>query len=207
MNLSALLSLLVIFSLTTNPALAQAPISDLQTEIDSGRISVVSLLGNGNSSGMAIEGAIRNSTERSIRIATNLSRPIYLSNRSSSKSQNMIAFGLYGRDGGYYDDGTTSYIDVPANQSLDVSFIAYCADYEKENPSSSDSFSISEVPANLARAASQIAEYKRNNPDEDIVVAAQIALWFAQGLSSKEIQTTFPFSAADEAKAIVIISQ
>lgn len=207
MRISLFFALLAAIVITPSPAFSQTTISDLQAEIQSGSIVVEDMRGNGSSSGMAINGRIRNTSQRLIRINTNLSRPMYLGNRTSRSSQNMIAFSLYETGGGYYTDSNSSFIEVPANQSLNVQLIAYCADFEKDNPSQTDQFSISEVPSEISGITQKIADYKRRYPRDDITVAAQVALWLAQGLSSSEIRTTFQFSPQDETKARAIINQ
>lgn len=184
---------------------SQDGISDLESEIASGRISVEEIHGNGNSSGMAIEAVIRNMTGRTLRLNTNLRRPLYLGNRSSRSSQNMIAFSVYGQGGSYYSDGESTFIEVHPNQQVDVQMIAYCTDYEKENPSSEDQFAIESVPPQIEGASEKIATYKRRNPNVEVTKAAQLALWLAQGLSLEKIQTTFPFSPYDEAMAREIL--
>lgn len=207
MKTLSLFAFLAVFAVFSNSALAQPSISDLQSEMQSGRIAVEGMRGNGSSSGMAIDGRIRNTTQRPVRINTSLRRPMYLGNRTSRSRQNMIAFSLYERGGSYYTYGNNPFIEVPPNQSLDVQLIAYCADFEKDNPGETDQFAISEVPPELSRITQKIADYKRRNPDDEVTIAAQVALWLAQGYSPEEIRTTFQFSSQDEMKARMIINQ
>lgn len=207
MRLFSLLVMLSAIVISSGSALAQTSISDLQTELQSGRIAVEVMRGNGSSSGMAIEGKIRNTSPRTIRINTDLLRPMYLGNRTSRSRQNMIAFSLYERGGRFYTQGNNSFIEVPPNQSTDVDLIAYCADFEKDNPSSADQFDISEVPPEISGITQKIAQYKRRNPKVDVTIAAQVALWLVQGHSAEEISTTFQFSTQDELKAREIINQ
>lgn len=197
----------VLIALCTGQAFAQTTVSDLHDEIQSGRISVENMRGNGSSTGMAINGRIRNTTSRTLRINTNLRQPMYLGNRTSGSRQNMVAFGVYGRSGSYFTDGRSSFIEVLANQSHDIQLLAYCADYEKENPTLADQFVISQVPPEISEITRKIAEYKRRNPDEDSIQAFQVALWLAQGLSPEEIRRTFDFSYQDEIKARRIMNQ
>ena len=195
----------LMFATFCGVAHSQNAISDLESEIESGRISLEAIHGNGSSSGMAIEAVIRNTTGKPLRLNTNLRRPIYLGNRSSRSSQNMIAFSVYGRGGSYYSDGDNAFIEVAPNKEMDIEMIAYCADYDKDNPSSADQFDISRMPPQIERASEKIAAYKRNNPDVDVLKAAQVALWLAQGVSAEKIQTTFPFSPNEEAVAREIL--
>ena len=196
-----------LIALFIGQAFAQTTVSDLNDEIQAGRITVENMRGNGSSTGMAIYGRIRNTTSRTLRINTNLRQPMYLGNRTSGSRQNMVAFSVYGRGGSYFTDGRSSFIEVPANQSHDVQLLAYCADYEKENPTLADQFVISQVPPEISEITRKIAEYKRRNPDDDSIQAFQVALWLAQGLSPEEIRRTFDFSQQDEIKARRIMNQ
>lgn len=207
MRTISLLTAVAAIAILSGPALAQTSISDLQAELQSGRISVEAMRGNGSSSGMSIEGRIRNTSQRPVRISTNLRRPMYLGNRTSRSRQNMVAFSVYERGGTYYTDGRNSYIEVPPNQILDVQLLAYCADYEKDNPSITDQFAITDMPPEISEIVRKIANYKSRNPDEDLTRVAQVALWLAQDLSPAEIRRTFEFSAQDEMKAREIMNQ
>lgn len=207
MKTKTLLLLIAVIAFCGGPAIAQTTVSDLHAEIQAGRIAVESMRGNGSSTGMAIDGRIRNTTSRTLQINTNLRQPMYLSNRTSGLRQNMVAFSVYGQGGSYYTDGRNSFIKVSPNQSLDVQLLAYCADYERENPHSTDQFDISQVPPEISEITRKISEYKRKNPDDDSIQAFQVALWLAQGLSPEEIRRTFEFSQQDELKARRIMNQ
>jgi len=126
----------LVFATFSGSAHSQGEMSDLESEIEAGRISVEEIHGNGSSSGAAIEGVIRNNTGRTLRLKTTLRRPLYLGNRSSRSSQNMIAFSVYGKGGSYYSDGENDFIEVSPNQKMHIQMIAYCTDYEKDNPTS-----------------------------------------------------------------------
>jgi hypothetical protein len=197
----------VLITLFIGQTFAQTTVSDLQDEIQAGRIAVENMQGKGSSTGMAIEGRIRNTTSKTLRINTNLKQPVYLGNRTSRLRQNMVAFSVYERGGSYFTDGRSSFIEVPANESYDVQLLAYCADYEKENPTSADQFVISQLPSGISDITRKIAEYKRKNPDDNSIQAFQVALWLAQGLTPEEIRKTFDFSQQDEIKARRIMNQ
>lgn len=196
---NAMFSLVVFFMI--NASFAQSDFSDLREEIRSGRVAVVNLSGNGNSSGLSIQGTIKNNTPRRIRINTELIEPIYLGNRAAHTRQNMIAFSVYQRGGRYITQGVRSFIELAANQSIDIDMVAYCADYEKDNPISSDAFDVYDVPMDIQQITSRIANYKRSFPQEELTVPAQVALWLGQGIAPAKIRETFPFSSGDERKA------
>jgi hypothetical protein len=77
---------------------AQDEISGLESEMESGRIAVEKIRGNGSSSGMAIEAVIRNTTRTAMRLSTNLRRPLYLGSKSSRSERRgqilRIAFAV-----------------------------------------------------------------------------------------------------------------
>lgn len=191
--------------MTVSLSNAQTTVSDLGSELRSGNLSIENLRGTGSSSGLSIQGRIENTTSSPIRIRISLRPAIFLGNRTSRSRQNMIAFSIFQRGGGYYKREGVSYIEFPANQSVAVDMIAYCADFEKENPSSTDSFEAYAVPEELAAVTRKIAAYKNANPDEEVTVAAQVALWLGQGLSPSQIRTTFQFTPSDERKARQIL--
>ena len=185
----------------SNFAHSQNTIHDLVAAIDAGIIEVIELRGTGSSTGSAIVGVIQNNSSRQVRINTTLANPLFLGNRSSRSRQNMIAFEIYQRDGGYYSSGRDSFIEVSRNARQSITLVAYCADYEKDNPTSSDQFSIAPIPANLTIVSSKISAYKKANPSAEITIAAQVALWLGQGLTPSQIRETFEFTAADEEQA------
>lgn len=185
--------------LSISHAFGQAQTTDFYKAIQTGSISIESLRGNGSSTGMAVEGNIRNRTQRLLRISTTLLEPLYLANRGLG--QNMVAFNVFEEDGSYYSDGQTSFIEVRPNDSLAIKLLAYCADYEKENPTAYDQFVVSQTPANIRNATTKILAHKRRNPNDDSIEAYQVALWLAQGVPPDQIRETFEFTSTDEFKA------
>ena len=76
--------------------------------------------------------------------------------------------------------------------------MAYCVDFEKDNPTQAESFDVADSPSNLDRVTAAIQEYSRKNPNTDITSAAQAAIWMAQGVSIDDIRTKFPVSSSEE---------
>ncbi|ANO52333.1 hypothetical protein BA177_15085 [Woeseia oceani] len=105
----------------------------------------------------------------------------------------MIATQIYSDDGGYLSDGSESFIELPTSSSIQVMFIAYCADFEKDNPQYSDTFSLIDLPPELASVARKISDYEAAHPGQDTMVASQVALWLVQGVSATEIKDKFSF--------------
>lgn len=180
----------------TTPKTSSTSPGDLADLLDAGTLSIVRANGNGSSSGASMEGVIRNSSSSSVAVDIVMSRPVYF--RNSGRGQNMIGSMLFRGDGSYSKDGDKAFISLGPNEQSDVRFVAYCADFEKDNPSQSESFSIENAPPQLAHVMSRIAAHSRANPNTDITVAAQVAVWLAQGVEVEEISTKFPFTASDE---------
>jgi hypothetical protein len=175
---------------------AQTTISDLSAEVESRRVQLESMAGNGGSSGTVISGYLVNEATTQIRIDVNLSRPLFLVNRGSS--QNMVVTGVYLSGGQYSTDGRKSFITLRPKSRTAVTFVAYCADFDKDNPSERDRFAVGSIPPVLEPVMANIRAYAIANPNADITVAAQAAVWLVQGKRISEIRTRFPVTSAEE---------
>lgn len=193
--MNRILVLLLLWSLSW-VASAQTPPRDLLAEVESNRLQLESLAGNGGSSGAAIAGYLVNTTRQAIRVDVYLSRKLFLVNKGSG--QNMVATTVYLEGGEYNSDGRRSFIVLRPNSRTAVTFIAYCADFNKDNPSATDRFTVSSLPPGLESIVAAIAAYSKKNPNIDSTVAAQAALWLSQGTSISEIRKRFPVSLAEE---------
>ena len=71
-------------------------------------------------------------------------------------------------------------------------------DFERDNPSESENFSIGVLPANLNSVMANVNAFVAANPDADVTVAIQVAIWLAQGETITDIQAKFAFTPADE---------
>ena len=174
-------------------------VNDLHDEIDAGNIVLVSARGNGSSSGTAVEGYLTNQTVAVRRVNIYLTRPIYLVN--SGQGQNMVASEVYYGDGEYLSDGRRPFIELEPGAQTAVRFVAYCVDFDKDNPTQVESFSIGNMPTNLNSVMASINAFAFANPSMDITATAQIAIWLAQGESLEEIQSRFEFTEAEEGLA------
>ncbi len=175
---------------------AQTVISDLRDEIDAGRVQLASVAGNGSSSGSAITAYLINETAKARRVDVNLSRPLFLVN--SGSSQNMIAIQVYMSGGAYSSDGRRSFITLRPRVRTGVLFLAFCVDFDKDNPTERDSFSIGSVPPVLTPVMANIRAHLTANTNADVTSAAQAAVWLAQGKSIGEIRSKFPVTSAEE---------
>lgn len=187
-----LTSLLCMF---TAIALAQPSVVDLKRELDAGRVRLTSIAGTGGSSGTVITARLQSATSSELRIEVHLTQPIYLVN--SGSSQDMIASQVFFDGGRYQSDGKRSFLLIPPRATSSVVFMAYCADFEKDNPTTTDRFYIGSAPPNLTSVLDKVRTYHRANPDAEVVVATQAAIWLAQGVSLEKIRTKFPVSATD----------
>jgi len=175
---------------------AQVLVGDLSAVIDNGTVGLVKATGTGSSSGTSVEGYLENRTEREVRINVYLSKPLFLVNHR--KGQNMIASQIYHGDGAYRSDGKQSFITLKPRARSRVVFVAYCVDFEKDNPSGDEAFSLGAPPPSLEVVMKNLTNYARSNPDIDITAAAQVAVWLAQGISPKQIAKKFSYTARDE---------
>ena len=188
---------LVIACIAANGSLsAQVLVNDLYDELDSGRVRLVSATGNGSSSGASIEGYLINDTAAERHVGIYLSRPIYLAN--SGAGQNMVATEVYSGNRGYLSDGQRSFLTLSPGVRTRVLLIAYCVDFEKDNPTTKDRMTVRAVPSSLKTVMSNIGVYVRANPEAEVTAAAQLAIWLVQGVEITAIRSKFTFTPADE---------
>jgi hypothetical protein len=185
--------------ITMSRGVSAQVVNDLHDEIDAGNIVLVSAKGNGSSSGTAVEGYLTNQTAAVRRVNIYLTRPIYLVN--SGQGQNMVASEVYYGDGDYLSDGRRPFIELEPSVQTAVRFVAYSVDFDKDNLSQVESFSIGNMPTNLNSVMASINAFAFANPSMDIAATAQIAIWLAQGENLEEIQSRIDFTEAEEGLA------
>ena len=192
----SILSFVLLFLLATISS-GQTAVSDLLDAIASESVTLNKVSGNGNSTGSALTGVLVNNTDRSIAIKVNLRIPLFFVN--NGPRQNMFALQVYEKDGSYVTDGENSFIELDPKGRLDVIFNALCADFERDNPTSLDSFKLGfDVPAYKSVLAKIAKQYETHPDDNDLLEAAQAALWMAQGVSITEIRKRFDVSDTQE---------
>jgi len=194
-----LIALIFTVSLFTSNLFGQSQgpgIRMLDELLNNGTVTLTAA-GNGDSSGFAVEGVISNTTENRININVNIKDGIYLKN--SGAGQNMVAVQVFLYDGRYYSDGSSYFIIIQPRGSISVVFNAFCANFDLDNPSSSQSFSISSMPANIMNIASRMGKFAVDNFDSDMdyTAAMQLALWRVQGHTRTEIFRKFDFDDDD----------
>jgi len=110
----------------------------------------------------------------------------------------MVAIGIYLSGGQYKSNGRRSFITLRPKSRSAVTLLAYCVDFDKDNPSESDRFTLGSVPSVLEPVMANIQNHSIANPKADFTVAAQAAVWLAQGNSISEIRARFPVTPAEE---------
>jgi hypothetical protein len=195
-KIAKLLFIVIIAGIPT-ALFAQSP-EDMDAALRNGDISLTAS-GNGASSGASIEGYLQNNRPRTIRLSTVISDGLYLKN--SGVAQNMVATQVYFAGGGYYVEGDLLFIELKPNSRTPVMLIAFCADFELDNPSSGDSFRRDSMPSGLRSIAAKVSKYMADYPDEDTITAAQLAFWLTRGETLDSINEKFDFDPDDAAMA------
>jgi len=168
----------------------------LQAEISAGRVQLSDIAGTGGSTGTVITARLANKTGAEVRILVDLAEPLFFVN--AGPSQNMIATRVYLDGGRYVSDGKQNFIVIGARSSQRIVFLAFCADFGKDNPSPEDRFSVSAAPSELRPVMARISNFLQRNPKalmSDLTVAAQAAIWLVQGASLSDINAKFPVSS------------
>ena len=185
--------------------LSQSKVIDINTALSNRAVALTNIKATGGSTGSVVNAILRNNTSAAIRVGVTVREGLYLVN--SGKGQNMVALQVFERNNGlrYNEDDEGRFIEIPANNSIPVSFNAICAEFDKDNPSISDIFTLSSIPFQVRSILTRISRYLSNNFDSELT-PAQIAFWRMydlsrnRPLSRKEIEETF--SVTDEDWAI-----
>jgi hypothetical protein len=195
-KLAFLLVLFVTFLAQAQPR----ELKSLPEEIAKKSVFLSSIAGAGASSGTVVTATLANTTDSELRIQVDLAEPLFLAN--SGSSQNMVATQVFLEGGRYVSDGKRNFIVLAARSSQRIVFMAYCVDFEKDNPSTSDRFSVAKAPERLRPVMARISAHSQRNPNVDITNAAQAAVWLAQGVPLSEIRTKFSVARADAELAL-----
>jgi len=186
----ALAAAFVLF--TFNVSGQSSRVVQLGEALNDGTVTL-SASGNGVSSGFAVDGYLKNNTRNLININVIIENGIYLKN--SGSGQDMVAIQVFLSDGGYYYEGRSKFISVPAQANIAIVFNAFCANFDLENPSREESFSVVFIPAAIRGIVSNISKYAADifDSDKDVTTAIQLALWRSQGNTRDEIEKKFNF--------------
>jgi len=171
---------------------------DLNYSIEQGIVSLEGVNGFGYSTGMVLEGKLRNLTDKEIRIYAFLERPLFLNN--SGRGQDMVAISLYHYGGKYYfssNDPEKMFLILNSNEEIRITFLAFCLDFGKENPSSSDFFSIEKNAYPIENLVRKIIRFAKANPEYEFENAAQVAIWLYSGETEYRIKKRYNYSEED----------
>jgi hypothetical protein len=171
-----------------------AQVQDINTALQNGDITLTAS-GTGGSSGAAIDGYLQNRLPRIIRINIIIPGGLYL--RNSGSAQNMVATQVYFEGGSYYSEDGELFIELEPKSRTPVLFIAFCADFELDNPSPEDSFTRGAMPPDLADVSAKASGYMADHPGEDMVTAVQLAFWLSRGETIDSISKKFDFLPDD----------
>ena len=172
-------------------------VATLSSAIAAGDVVLGSIHGNGSSSGTALDATLQNTTSATLRLSTRLVLPLYLLSGTES-AQNMLATRVYESGGRFRIVDQESVIDLPPGETIPIAFNAYCVDFEKDNPTAEDLFTLAEMPSWLAPLASGVVSYEESlEYDATAMRRAQVALWLAQGEDPQAVRNTFRVSDAD----------
>lgn len=175
----------------------------LSEAISSGDVTLTAN-GNGGSSGSAVTGNLRNNKSNEIRINVILSNGLYLSN--SGSGQNMVATQIFLSNGGYTASGTNKFIRLSPNTDTQIMFLAFCADFERDNPTPTQIFKSADMPSGIQTISSKISIYMADKFGENLTIPIQLALWRSQGQSRSAIFKKFDFDDSDWEIATRIIN-
>jgi hypothetical protein len=204
-KMRAAAGVLVLFGFLFIPpadSFAQTPPADLEDALNEGTVRLQAS-GTGSSSGASVTGYLTNTTSASLSISIYILNGIYLKN--SKAGQNMAAVQVYLADGTYFVSGTEHFITLEPKKKTAVVFIAFCADFNKENPSERERFTFTAMPSSIQLTVNKISRYLQDKEGDNLVNAAQIALWLAQGESISSISGKYRFAPEDENMAREIL--
>lgn len=181
------------------PQEAEVPMRSLNNLLASGSVAIQDGRGNGGSTGAVLLASIENMTEQALDVLVHFDAPLFF--RNGGRGQNMLATAVYLSDGSYWRNNSGErYISIGPRSSSEgtqaVTFLAYCVDFEKDNPSANDSLARAILPEHLRQVGDQMVRFEQQNPDYQ-GVAPQLALWRAQGLELEDIALKFSYSNQD----------
>lgn len=178
------------------PGLTQKLVEDLAAALDRGHVALEAASGTGASSGLAVDAYLINQRNTEVSLDVSLGKPLFLRNRG--RGQNMFVIKVYLQGGGYLSDGLRSFISLQPKRRTPVQFLAYCADFDKDNPSKTEELVRDALPVSLMPLLQSISNYQSSHPNQDITTATQTAIWLAQGVSIEEVRTKFEVNRDQE---------
>lgn len=172
---------------TPPPKAAAPPITSLADAAAAGLVTL-SFTGMGGSSGDTIRLRVRRAAKRPMRLRL---APGTVLRSASGVVQDMIVSAVKGRVKSETEYSPSAVIDLPTDEEQIYLVEAYCMDFEKENPGTSDRFDIGPVDTQ-ALAVLRAVPPKQRNPS-----VIQAALWLAYGITEERIGERFRVAARD----------
>ncbi len=145
--------------------------------------------GNGNSTGAAVEGYIKNNCKEIIQIEVNLQKPLLLEN--NGVGQNLILFQLFYSNGKYLRDDFTTYLEFKPDTVYNIVGNALCNDFEKPNPELKEDLNIKSLQDTLKTYDFIFKIREAIIKRKSTMKQAQCALWYVQGTSLEKINSKF----------------
>jgi len=145
--------------------------------------------GNGNSTGAAVEGSVKNTGKEIIQIEVNQLKPLLLEN--NGVGQNLILFQLFYSNGKYIRDDFTTYLEFKPDTIYTIVGNALCNDFEKPNPESKENLTVKPLPDTLKAYDFIIKIGKAIVKKKATMKQAQCALWYVQGTGLDKINSKF----------------
>jgi hypothetical protein len=109
----------------------------------------------------------------------------------------MVATQIYLSGNTYTTSGSNKFIRLLPNENTPIIFIAFCADFDRDNPTNRQSFTTASIPSNMQAIITRMSRYMADNFDVDIIVPIQLALWRNQGVTRTAIAAKFSFDNSD----------
>ena len=166
----------------------------LQNAIRSGKVSA-QISGTGASSGDSIKMKIRKRAGGDLTVTV---PPGTMLKNASGGEQNMVVAGVRGVDLGGGLIRPTSSVRLSGMRPTTVVLAAFCAEFEKDNPSRSAEFSVGQPDPRLACILRKSAALS--------VSARQAAVWMhTDGLSYSHMSQKFPVTAREWSQATAVV--
>ena len=125
---------------------------------------------------------------------------------NSGSGQNMLATRVYFTGGEYFLIDGKRVITIAPKATVGIVFDAYCADFDKDNPTKDENLSFRVVPQAKIKIASQISRYSAANITVDLTIPIQLAVWRDEGKSREEIARKFNFTSIEWELSTKILS-
>ncbi len=165
---------------------------------------VSGMTGEGTSSGDAIEIKVRNISGRAVTLSLPAGTVL---NSANPGVQNMVVHKVHGVKTGPITFYPASEIRLNVREGKEYLVLAYCLDWDKDNPTASTTFRLGAKPdPDIHKIMTTLDRLPRNRAS---IAAVQIAIWAvtSPSLTTQELEARFQASAEDIATARFIIEK